>query len=213
MTRPICVLVLFGFFVQIIPPRGMSICHLYKYTNSICPGFFLWREGHLPPRGSTSLETTELLRLPCLLHLPPAIPFVQLLPCPISHDFQAARARARRSPLPPLPTLHIVGGAAKCRARGCGHHRAVVATTSTTTSHRPDRHSRRMRVDGVCNACVVVDDTSMFKYNQNVMHLKNEYFFRPPTRVAPLAPRIPSSSGTYRREPKRGPTTSWQIGR
>lgn len=126
---------------------------------------------------------------------------------------QAARARARRSPLPPLPTLHIVGGAAKCRARGCGHHRAVVATTSTTTSHRPDRHSRRMRVDGVCNACVVVDDTSMFKYNQNVMHLKNEYFFRPPTRVAPLAPRIPSSSGTYRREPKRGPTTSWQIGR
>ena len=47
MTRPICVFVLFGFFAQIIPPRGMSIWDLYKYTNRICPGFFLW----LPRRG------------------------------------------------------------------------------------------------------------------------------------------------------------------
>ena len=74
MTRPICVFVLFGFFTQIIPPRGMPICDVYKYTNPDLSGFFLWREGHLPPRGSTSPETTQLFRLPCFLRLPPAIP-------------------------------------------------------------------------------------------------------------------------------------------
>ena len=77
MTRPICVFVLFGFFAQIIPPRGMAIWDLYKYTNPDLSQFFLWREGDLPPRGSTSPKTTQLFRLPCCLRLPPAIPFGQ----------------------------------------------------------------------------------------------------------------------------------------
>ena len=35
----------------------MAICDVYKYTNPDLSGFFLWREGHLPPRGSTSAKT------------------------------------------------------------------------------------------------------------------------------------------------------------
>ena len=98
MTRPICVFVLFGFFVQIIPPRGMSICHLYKYTNRICRGFFLWREGHLHPRGSTSPETTQLFRLPCFLRRPPAIPFGQFF-------YRQRSCFPALSPMtPPLPS-------------------------------------------------------------------------------------------------------------
>jgi len=93
---PFVLIVLFGFFVQIIPPRGMSICHMY--TNTICPGFFLWREGPsssedpLPSRrhnSSASLASS-----------------VSLLPSPLVKFFYRQRScfpalSPMTSPLPP----------------------------------------------------------------------------------------------------------------
>ena len=35
----------------------MAIWDLYKYTNPDLSRIFLWREGHIPPRGSTSAKT------------------------------------------------------------------------------------------------------------------------------------------------------------
>ena len=95
MTRPICVFVLFGFFAQIIPPRGMAICDVYKYTNPDLSGIF-----PLAGRPSSSKRIhfpRDNTTLPPPLHPPSPschslwsifLPLAaQLLPYPIRHDF------------------------------------------------------------------------------------------------------------------------------
>ena len=90
---PFVLIVLFGFFVQIIPPRGMSICHIY--TNTICPGFFLWREGPSSSEDPHFPRDDTTLRPP----LPPPSPSCH----PLWSSFSTASAVASLPYLPWLP--------------------------------------------------------------------------------------------------------------